>query len=94
MKRTKTKKKSSKQPQKGSKPVKWNGDRMRQVYELALLGLTEEVMCKVTDVHIKTFEYWKKTKPALLKTLRDGKMDSCSGTLSYLWVQEDFLQIS
>lgn len=57
----------------GSKPVKWNGDRSRQAYELSLLGLTDEQMANVMGVHLRTLEYWYRTKPAFERKVKEGK---------------------
>ncbi len=57
----------------GSKPAKWNTDRTRQAYEMALLGLTDEQIAQVMDVEINTIHYWKRTKPEFMRVLKEGK---------------------
>ena len=57
----------------GSKPIKWNDQRCKQAYELALLGVTEDQMARVMDVSVDTIAYWKKTKPEFLRALMDGR---------------------
>lgn len=54
--------------------AKWNDDRPRQVYELALLGATEAQIARVMNVDEKTIEYWKATKPEFLEQLNQGRM--------------------
>lgn len=57
-------------------PGKWHSDRCRQVFELALLGLTEDQMAPVMDVSLGTIEYWKRTKSEFLKALNKGKTEA------------------
>ena len=58
----------------GSKPGKWNSDRCRQGFELALLGATDAQMAEVMGVHLCTIEYWHRTKPAFHQIVSEGKM--------------------
>jgi len=54
--------------------IQWNEDRPRQVYEMALLGLTEKQMARVMGLHEKTLEYWKTTnKGGILDMILRGK---------------------
>jgi len=53
--------------------AKWNDDRCRQVYEIALLGATEPDICRIMDIHSRTFETWKQNKPEFLAALQDGR---------------------
>lgn len=52
---------------------KWDEDYVRQAYELALLGLTQEQMARVLDVNPATFSGWKKKYPDFEKALREGQ---------------------
>lgn len=68
MKRTKKpKKKEYKMP-----PV-WRKKFVKEVYKLALLGLTEKQICDLWEVNIKTFEYWKRTKDDFFEALQNGR---------------------
>lgn len=51
----------------------WNEDRIRQVYELALLGLTEAEMVKPMGVSIDTFTLWKQEKEGFMEALVAGR---------------------
>lgn len=52
---------------------KYNSDRARQAYQLALLGLTEKQMAAVMDVSDKTIELWKNSHSRFATALREGK---------------------
>jgi len=57
------------------KPVKWNKDRIRQAYLLAVLfGATDVQIAKVMGVSEHTITYWKRTKPEFLEALNKGKL--------------------
>ena len=57
------------------KPVKWNDDRIRQAYLLALLfGATDTQVAKIMGVNEHTINYWKRTKPEFLEALNKGKL--------------------
>ena len=57
------------------KPVKWNGDRIRQAFLLAsLFGATDTQIAQVMDVSEHTITYWKRTKPEFLEALNKGKL--------------------
>jgi len=61
--------------QRTKKPVKWNEDRIRQAYLLALLfGATDVQIAKVMGVNEHTISYWKRTKPEFLEALNKGKL--------------------
>ena len=55
-------------------PTKWNADRSRQAFKLALLGLTDVEMADVMDININTFNMWKREHPRFLQKLRAGKI--------------------
>ena len=58
-----------------TKPVKWNEDRIRQAYLMALLfGATDTQISKVMGVSEHTITYWKRTKPEFLEALNKGKL--------------------
>jgi len=57
--------------------TQWNEDRPRQVYMMALLGLTEKQMCDIMGIHQNTLTYWKSTnKSGLDEMLRRGKEEA------------------
>jgi len=70
MKRTNLPKKNEKGM---AKPPKWSEGRLQQVYNLALLGLTDIQIAEELDIAYSTFEYWKRTKPELYRILKMGK---------------------
>jgi hypothetical protein len=55
------------------KPTKWNDDRPRQAYELALLGATDKEMAHAMEVDVDTIERWKRAHPEFLQKLNEGK---------------------
>ena len=61
-----------------NKPTKWNLDRIRQGFELALLGATDEEMARVMGISIHTLNDWKRTYPKFLQTIEDGKLSADS----------------
>lgn len=56
------------------KEVKWNEDRPREAYELALLGATDKEIAAVMDVNVDTIERWKQNHPEFLAKLKEGKL--------------------
>jgi hypothetical protein len=55
------------------KVVKWNTNLIRLVYQLCLLGHTDEEVAKVMEVSIHTINSWKRTHPEFLKAMNEGK---------------------
>jgi hypothetical protein len=55
-------------------PTKWNPQRVKQVFELALLGATDEEVARVMDVDINTINLWKRTHPEFLQSMNAGKL--------------------
>lgn len=53
--------------------VKWNSDRPREAYELALLGCTDKEIAKVMGIQLVTLDKWKTRKPSFAKWLQRGK---------------------
>ena len=58
--------------------VFWNNDRIREVYRLALLGLTDQEMADVMGVTISTFNAWKHERAKFRKALQKGKDEADS----------------
>ena len=53
--------------------TKWNTNLIRLVYQLCLLGHTDEEVAKVMEVSIHTINNWKRTHPDFLKAMNEGK---------------------
>ena len=53
--------------------TKWSRDLIRLVYQLCLLGHTDEEVAKVMEVSIHTINQWKRTHPEFLEAMREGK---------------------
>jgi hypothetical protein len=58
---------------KGKAPKVWNEHRLVEVYELSLLGISDERMAIVMGVNVNTIAYWKRTKPEFLKAYLSGR---------------------
>jgi hypothetical protein len=56
------------------KEVKWNADRPREAYELALLGCTDKEIAKVMGITIECLDKWKQRKPTFIKWLQRGRI--------------------
>ena len=57
----------------GSSFIKWCPDRIREVYELCLMGATDEDVASVMGVNINTVNLWKRTHPDFLIAMNNGK---------------------
>lgn len=53
--------------------IRWNPDRIRQAYELALLGANDKQIANVMGIDIMTLDYWKRTKEDFREALNNGK---------------------
>ena len=74
--------------------MKWNSDRPRQAFQLALLGHTDKEIARVMGVDVNTIDYWKRTKPEFLKRLNEGK-DSADAEIAeafYLKAHGGFIE--
>jgi hypothetical protein len=58
------------------KEVKWNEDRPREAYELALLGATDKEIAAVMNINVDTVERWKQNHPEFLEKLQEGKLSA------------------
>lgn len=58
----------------GDDRIKWSEDRVREVYELALLGLTDEKMWGVMGISQGTFNLWKRDRDDFREALLRGKI--------------------
>jgi len=52
---------------------KWNDKIPRMVYQMALLGLTDQQMADIIGVDRSAFSAWKVNKPEFLEALSEGK---------------------
>ena len=58
----------------GSMPGKWNKSMAALAMFFASEGLTEKEISIKLNVHEHTINYWKRTKPEFLESLRKGKL--------------------
>lgn len=87
-------------PEEGREWCKWNEDRPREARELALLGLTDEVMAKVMGIGLATLESWKRKYPEFLEALSEGKLKADAKVAAALYkravgykIKEDHVSI-
>lgn len=57
-------------------PAHWKIDYTRQIFWLALLGITEIEMANVIGISLALFNHWKKTHPDFMNALSKGKMEA------------------
>lgn len=69
-----TSSKESAAKNKGGRPSKFDPKFVKQVYQLALLGLTEDEMAKVIGVTRSTFSLWKTTQDGFSDAITRGKV--------------------
>lgn len=90
------KKKVTKAKRHAGQPSAYKPEYCAQVYELALLGSTDEEMAGVFGVVERTLNYWKESHPEFLQSIRDGK-EKADGSvakklheraLGYEWTEE------
>ena len=55
---------------------KFKEEYNRQVFFLALLGASDVQVAQTLGVGVKTVEYWKRTRPEFLKSMKAGKMEA------------------
>jgi len=84
----------------GSKPVKWNSERPKMAYQLALLGATDVMIAEAFEVDIETINNWKRTKPEFLQELYRGKIKADMKVVENLflncidrWIEEEEVHI-
>jgi hypothetical protein len=56
------------------KRTRWHPDFLRTIYHMALLGAKETEICDALNVHSTALTIWKRTRPAVVEALREGKM--------------------
>lgn len=83
-----------------NKPVKWCLERVREVYELCLMGATDEDVARVMGVDINTINLWKRTHPEFMESMRRGKdlADARMAASLYkrgtgFWIDEEDIKI-
>jgi hypothetical protein len=54
-------------------PTKYNAEQDKLVYNLALLGATDQEMADTIGIAIRTFCNWKTKYPSFMQSLKDGK---------------------
>lgn len=68
------------------RPTLWNDQFLTIVFEMALLGATDVVLARALNVDIKTIEYWKRTKPEFVETLKRGKDEADAKVAASLYM--------
>lgn len=78
----------------------WSPERVREVYELCLLGATDENVADVMGVDINTINLWKRTHPEFLESMRKGKTVADARVAASLykratgfWIEEEDIKI-
>lgn len=66
-------------------PMKWNYRRIKQAYNLALLGLTDPDIANEMDISLGTLEYWKRTKEEFYDALKEGKTSADGKVVNALY---------
>ena len=64
------------QPNKGGRPTDYKEAFNDQVFEMALLGLSDVQMSNIIGISEVTFNAWKHKHPEFLKSLMRGKEDA------------------
>jgi len=64
------------EPNKAGRPTKYKEAFNDQVFEMALLGLTDTQMATIIGVNQDTFNEWKKVYPSFSESLTQGKEDA------------------
>lgn len=64
------------QPNSPGRPTKYKEAFNDQVFEMALLGLTDTQMATIIGVNQDTFNEWKKVYPSFSESLMRGKEDA------------------
>ena len=67
---------SQDEPNKAGRPTKYKEAFNDQVFEMALLGLTDTQMATIIGVNQDTFNEWKKVYPSFSESLTQGKEDA------------------
>lgn len=61
------------EPNKAGRPTKYKEAFNDQVFEMALLGLTDTQMATIIGINQDTFNEWKKVYPSFSESLTQGK---------------------
>ena len=64
---------SQEEVNKGGRPTKYKEAFNDQVFEMALLGLTDTQMATIIGINQDTFNEWKKVYPSFSESLTQGK---------------------
>ena len=67
---------SQQEPNKGGRPTEYKEIFNDQVFEMALLGLSDVQMSNIIGISEVTFNAWKHKHPEFLKSLMRGKEDA------------------
>lgn len=79
---------------------RYNEDRVREVYELCLMGASDEDIARVMGVEVGTIDSWKRKYPEFLAAMRRGK-DSADARIAAslykrargFWIVEDDIKM-
>lgn len=63
------------------RPSKWKDSFVREAYNLALLGATDEMMARAFEVAVETIYLWKSSKPQFYQAIHEGK-DKADATIA------------
>jgi hypothetical protein len=64
---------SQEEPNKGGRPTKYKEAFNDQVFEMALLGLSDSQMANILGITEQTFNNWKTEHPMFFESLTQGK---------------------
>lgn len=64
-------------------PSVWTDDFYVKAYRLSKAGLSEEGIAGGLGVRVETFRHWKKTKPALMEAVKEGRKPDEEGSTTY-----------
>lgn len=85
MRNAKTKSKVTAHGKEYVKPPKWNYSRIKQGYELALLGMTDVEIATEMDIDRSTLNAWKVKHPLFYEALKEGKTDADAKVVNALY---------
>ena len=69
------------------RPSSYRQEYPEQVFELGLLGHTDDEMAQFFKVSIRTFNNWKKKHPEFMQSLKDGKTPADGKVVRKLYLE-------
>lgn len=70
---------------KGGRPTKYNSDYDRQVFNLCLLGATDEDIANFFEVDVQTINNWKKEHVKFFGSIKKGKIQADANVAKRLY---------